>query len=196
MRSNFLLHCPGAVRLARSREGASATEFAILAPAFLALVVGLVEVTGVFLANGLLEGAVREASRYGITMRCGETRSTVIRQIIADNTYGLIDMSSATIDTKVYPNFGAIGQPEPYTDTNRNGQYDGGEPFTDVNGNGAWDSDQGRAGEGAAGEVVQYSVRYNWPLFSPFLAPVLGSGGIVPLRATVAVRNEPPGPCT
>jgi Flp pilus assembly protein TadG len=179
----------------RSDSGASATEFAILAPAFLALVVGLIEVTGLFLANGLLEGAVREASRYGITVRCNENRTTVIRQIVADNTYGLIDMNTVTISTSVYQNFASIGQPEPFTDSNSNGRYDAGEPFTDINGNGAWDADQGRTGEGTAGDVVQYTIRYNWPLFSPFLAPVLGSGGIVPLRATVAVRNEPPGSC-
>jgi len=32
------------------------------------------------------------------------------------------------------------GPPEPYTDTNGNGQYDEGEPYTDSNGNGQWDA--------------------------------------------------------
>lgn len=197
MFANFLSLCPRPVaRVARSNSGASVMEFAILAPVFLALVVGVIEITGLFLANGMLEGALREASRYGITVRCNEDRAATIRQIVANNTYGLVDMNLLTIDTRVYQSFAVIGQPEPFTDQNGNGRYDPGEPYTDVNGNGSWDADQGRPGAGAAGDIVQYTVRYNWPLYSPFLAPVLGTGGFVPLRATVAVRNEPPGSCT
>lgn len=181
-------------RLWRCRSGVTALEFAFAAPVIVLIVAGIVELSMVMFVSTLSEGALREASRFSITgfVPAGMTREQRILQIISDHTIGLVDMSKATITYKVYPSFGDIGKPEPYTDNNpANGSYDPGEPFQDINGNGQWDSDMGAAGLGGPGDVVLYTIRFDWPLLTPLLAPVIGSNGKIALKSSVAVRNEP-----
>ena len=94
----------------------------------------------------------------------------------------------------VYDSFDDIGEPEPFTDQEpMNGAYDAGEPFSDTNGNGTWDADMGTAGVGGPGDVVVYTVSYDWPLLTGMLFSWMGTDGKVPLRASIAVRNEPYG---
>ena len=179
--------------LAGERSGATALEFAILAPVLFLAVIGIIELAIVLLIQVLLEGSVREASRFGITgyTPAGVTRDTQIRNVVARYTIGLINPNAITITTKVYPSFGQIGQPEPYTDSNHNGHYDAGEPYTDINGNGRWDADMGASGSGSAGDVVLYTVSYDWHMITGLMRPLMGTNGVVHLQASIAVRNEP-----
>ena len=107
------------------------------------------------------------------------------------DTLGLINVNNATITHKVYQNFGDIGKAEPYTDQNGNGQYDVGEPYVDVNGNGKWDSDMGVAGLGGPGQVVLYTITYDWTSWTHLIEPLFGKDGQITLTASTAVRNEP-----
>jgi hypothetical protein len=140
--------------------------------------------------GSILESAMAEASRYGITglTTAGLSRDEQVIQIVSERTYGLIDLDDAEIDTLVYPSFGDIGQPEPYLDANASGGYDAGESYTDVNENGQWDADMGAAGLGGPGEVVLYRISYEWGLLTGLLRPLIGT---IPQSAAIAVRNEP-----
>lgn len=180
-------------RLALGREGASAIEFAFVVPVLILLVVGAIEVATIAHASTLLNGGLREASRFGMTglKPATGTREARIAEIINQHGAGIIKVGEANITSHVYPNFTSIGQPEPYVDANSNGVYDIGEPFTDVNCTAVWDPDMGLAGPGAGGEVVLYRVDFNLPLRTGLLAAVIGEAGKVPLSATVALRNEP-----
>ncbi len=71
-----------------------------------------------------------------------------------------------------------------------NGQIDPGE-YVDINGNNQWDADMGAAGAGGPGAVVVYKVKYDWPLLTGLLTPLLGQNGYVTLSVSTAVRNEP-----
>ena len=141
----------------------------------------------------LIESGLRDASRYGITGSevSGVSRMERIVQIVSERTLGLVDMAEADVDVLVYPSFSDIGRGEDFVDGNANGVYDLGETFTDANANGVWDADIGVAGVGAAGDVVVYSMRYDWPLLTPFAGTFIGSGGTFPIAAAIAVRNEP-----
>jgi Flp pilus assembly pilin Flp len=174
-------------RLWKRNDGASAVEFALVAMPFILTVVGIIEVAMILFADVLLEGALRDSSRFGITGETpqGTTREAMIRRIINERTIGLIDMDKVEIETLSYGDFSDVDQPP------NNGQYDVGEPFTDVNGNGHWDADMGKDGPGGSAAVVVYRVSYDWPLLTGLLSPVLGSAGYVHLRASTAVRNEP-----
>ena len=55
----------------RSRRGAVAVEFAIVAPVFLAIVLGVAEVSQLVEAQNLLETAAREGARFGAMDRTG-----------------------------------------------------------------------------------------------------------------------------
>ena len=179
-------------RLRRDADGATAVEFGFIAPALLIVAWATIELGLVLLANTLLEGSVREAARAGLTgyTPAGLNRQDFIKNIVKEHTIGLIDMNNLTIDTKVYASFADIGKPEPFTDTNGNGQRDAGEAFVDINGNGQWDADMGVAGLGGPGDIVVYTLKYDWPLFAGYGETIFGTASF-PLRASVAIRNEP-----
>ena len=177
-------------RFLRNRRGASVIEFAFMAPLTITMLIGIIELGMLFLVSSSLENAVLASSRFGITGNTtdGTTREEIIRDVIEQNTYGLVPMEEVTIDTIVYDNFSDIGQPEPFADANGNGTFDTGESFTDVNGNGTFDTDVGLAGLGGPGDIVLYRIRYQIRsltlLFDPFFT-------VIDHSATVAVRNEP-----
>jgi Flp pilus assembly protein TadG len=179
------------LRLALGDKGKAIVEFALVAPAFLAITLSILEFSGIMFVQTLLEGGAREASRYGITGQQpdGISRDDMILQIVSENSFGIIDMDELAMDTKVYSNFSEVGQPEPFTDQNDNDAYDSGEPYTDSNGNGSWDDDMGAAGLGGPGDVVVYSMSYDWPIMIPLFQPLFGDH--VTLQANIAVRNEP-----
>lgn len=174
----------------RDQRGVSSIEFAILGPLTITLLIGLLELGMVFLVSGSLENAVLASSRFGITGNTpeGVTREDIIRDLIDENTFGLVDQGEVQIDTIVYDNFSDIGKPEPFADANGDGQWNDGESFTDVNGNGQYDTDVGLAGLGGAGDIVLYRISYRistlTALFDPFFRTIDHS-------AAVAVRNEP-----
>lgn len=177
----------------RDQRGTATTEFIVVAMSLVVLTIGVFEVAAVMIVNVLVEGGLREASRAGITgyAPVGKTRDQVILELLDKHTQGLVTPQTATIETRVYPSFAQVGQPEPFTDTNGNGIRDNGETYTDVNGNGAWDADMGVAGLGGPGDVVHYRVSYDWHLLTGLLMPDLSSNGIIRLSASVVVRNEP-----
>lgn len=179
--------------LARDESGATLAEFALVAPVLAYMTLGSFEFGTIMLTNSLMEGALREASRYGITGRevDGEDRMTTIRRVIDEHTLGLVDMDDAKIDVLVYDKFGSIGDGEPYIDGNGDGQYTPGESFSDQNGNGSWDSDVGSQGAGEDDDVVLYRIQYDWPIMTPAMAKIIGKDGKFPLKASIAVRNEP-----
>ena len=177
-------------RLRREEDGSEAIEFALIFPGFLLILVGALEFSMMVFIGSILESAMAEASRFGITgsTPAGVSREDQVREIVRERTYGLVNIDDAHIETLVYPSFGDIGKPEPYTDTNGNNMYDEGEPYTDVNGNGQWDADMGAAGLGGPGEVVLYRITYTWGVLTPMLKPIIGS---ITQSASIAVRNEP-----
>ncbi len=180
-------------RFLRCRKGVSALEFALVAPIMLLTITGIIDLMLVMFVTALMEGGLRDASRLGRTgfQPAGTTREQAILDKIADATIGLVDINQAQVTTLMYEDFGSIGQPEEYTDTNGNSQYDAGEPWIDTNPNGVWDEDQGAAGIGSSSTVVLYKVRYNWRLLTPLLPAILPNGYDFPIEVSLAVRNEP-----
>ena len=162
-------------------RGQAIVEFAFLAPIFLGMLGAIMEFSGIMFVQAMLEGSAREASRYGITgfTSGGVSRADQIKAIVEQHTHGIIDMDKLDMDTLVYENFADVG----------NEVWDNDEPFIDVNGNGTWDPDMGAAGMGGPGDVVVYSMRYDWSIMIPLFRPFFGN--TIPIRADIAVRNEP-----
>lgn len=178
-------------RLLKDRTGAAALEFSLVAMPLLILVVGTVELAvGAFIGS-TLESAVLDASRYGITggTKDGVPRAERVRNMVAQKTLGLVDMDRVELETLVYQSFDDIGQPEPFTDSNKDGSYNSGEPYTDVNGNGKWDPDMGAVGLGGPGDIVIYNISYEWGIITPFMHNIVGP--FLTQSASIAVRNEP-----
>lgn len=182
-------------RFLRDRRGVAAIEFAAVGLLIVTTAVGLVELAMILFVNSLMEGGLREAARYGVTGFTGgaETREAEVLSIVGRHTEGLVDLAEVELVTLVYPGFAAVGEPEPFTDANGNGSYDSdpAEDFVDINGNGQWDADMGAAGLGGPGDIVLYTLRYDWPLVTGLLDGVIGVEGRMPLSASIVVRNEP-----
>jgi Flp pilus assembly pilin Flp len=184
------MHTVWTRRFLADRDGAAAVQFALITPALLLLLVGSFEVAMLLFVSGTMESAVLAASRYGITgfTEDGVSREERIREIIESRTLGFVDMKRTSIDTLVYASFDQIGQPEPFTDANKNGIHDPGEAFNDVNGNGQWDNDMGKAGLGGPGDVVLYDIEFETGAVTHLFEPIFGR---IVHHASVAVRNEP-----
>ena len=179
-------------RIIANRKGVTAVEFAFVAPVVLLMIFATIEISWFMLSSVILESAVREASRAGITGYTpdGMTRSAYIEQQVDDNIL-LMDKTKINFETTIYETFADINQPEPFTDSNANGNYDIGEPYTDVNGTGAWDADMGVAGVGGAGAVVVYRVTYPWQMMTPFIGQFFPNNGLFNITSGMVVRNEP-----
>jgi Flp pilus assembly protein TadG len=180
-------------RFARSNDGAAALEFALVLPPLCLILLGMFEMSMLMFAQASMEGALREAARFGMTGSVSDPaqRQTQILAIIDKDTLNLFDMKDASISFEIYNSFSNIGKPEPFVDSNGNGTWDSGESYTDVNGNAKWDADQGAAGIGTSAQIVQYTVQYDWHVITPFMAPMFGKNGKVHLKASVVLRNEP-----
>jgi Flp pilus assembly pilin Flp len=178
---------------AADKRGVTAAEFALVVPVCVTLICVFIDIMMVMFITMATEGGLGGGSRYAITgyIEPGKTREQKILEIVQEHTYGLVAPADMALTTKVYPSFADVGKPEPFVDSNGNGQYDSGEPYTDINGNGRWDSDMGTDGPGGPGAVVAYVLTYSWTLWTPFAAEIWGDGGRVTMRATIAVRNEP-----
>ncbi len=200
---NISAFCSSAIRAPRTAlrrrcfiaddNGGTIVEWAFMLPLLITFTFVVIDLAMILAINILVEGGLREAARYGITgyVPPGVTREARIRQLVKQNAFGLLQDGSFTISYKVYPSFNDVGKPEPYTDSNGNGQYDAGEPYTDVNGNGEYDLDMGKAGLGGADDIVAYRVSFDWTVLTPFLSPLVGTNGKLAFAATVVVKNEP-----
>ena len=180
--------------LALAREGSPAIEFALAFPVVIGLTMGVVEVSYIAFAESTLEGAVRDASRRGVTGFTpeGNSREEFVKGRIIEMMGSFTLHGPVDIETLVYDSFGDINEPEPFTDENGNGSYDAGECFSDINENGVWDADMAESGLGGAGSVVVYTARVEIELLTPAFQWLTGSGdGLIELAASTAVRNEP-----
>jgi Flp pilus assembly protein TadG len=203
-------------RFARDRRGATAVEYALLLPFVMLMSFAIVEVSLCMASLVTLEGGLKEASRYGITSQDpgtltpamlaqvpttfsgADTRTKQIMAILNMNTLDLIDLNTATVTTQVFSSFSVVKDGEPYTDTNNNGQYDLGEPYSDMNCNGVRDGPGAAStGVGASGNIVVYTVTYNWNILTPFMGPLLGKKDVntgkyyIPMSSSIVVKNEP-----
>lgn len=148
----------------RHNEGATAIEFALIAPVLFLLIFGIIEFSLIMFTSSVIEGATATISRQSKT---GADRSTAatsaaraaedsarLRQMVLDRGRGVI--RSQYLDVATRP---------------RNSQ-------------------SGTVGE--ASEMVIYTVSYDWQILTPFLAPIMGrEDGVFPISSTTAVVNEP-----
>jgi len=174
-------------------DGATAVEFAIIAPVLIFLTFAIVESGIAFAADIVLKNATYDAARTGRTGFVSEnsTQDATVKAKIRNQAGVFMDADKLVITSLSYKGFDALKKPEPFTDKNGNGVRDDGENFTDVNGNGVYDIDQGANGYGGTAQVVLYTVTYPWTFHTPVLKQLVGNDGTVELTATAVVQNEP-----
>jgi Flp pilus assembly pilin Flp len=183
-------------RARQNEKGAAAIEFAMLAPVYFILLIGIMETALVMFAQNVLESAASNAARIGKTGYVSPqqlTREATVAQTVQRLAGFIMRPADITITTTAYNSLSLVGTGESYIDANTNGRWDVGENFTDSNGNGQYDRDIGRNGLGDEGNIVIYTISYPWPIMTPAMTLFLGTDGILTLRARVVVKNEPYG---
>jgi Flp pilus assembly protein TadG len=148
-------------RYIKSTEGTNLIEFAILAPVFLLMIIGLFDLGSLMIIQTSLDAGARQASRFGITGAGGVNRPALITQDVIDTisnySGGIVNTKNLIITVSAYPD------------------------ITNVS------AGKGTVGSfGAGGQVVQYNITYQWKSFiSSF-----GFPAFITLKANAVVQNE------
>lgn len=168
-------------------DGVSIVEFALIAPALMVMLMGLMDVSYNVYATAILEGTIQEAARDS-TIEAASTNS--LDQMIKEDVQDLVPDATFTFERKAYAQFSDVSRAEDFTDVNGDGVCNDGEPFEDANGNNSYDSDRGIDGLGGARDAVLYTATMSYPRAFP-IAPLIGIDPSFTVSASTVLRNQP-----
>jgi Flp pilus assembly pilin Flp len=177
-------------RLAGDENGATIVEFALVAPVFLVLLLGIFDFGHLMYARSVLQGAVHQAGRNS-GLESGSDLMAAIDDEVRSQIGHIVPRGSLLTSRTNYQSFNDVNKPEDFVDANANGVYDEIECFTDVNGNGQWDEDRGADGLGGADDVVLYTATLEYDRIVP--VNLLGGGDRRSVSASTILRNQPFG---
>jgi Flp pilus assembly protein TadG len=177
----------GLAKLARAQDGNAVIEFAIVAPVFLLLLLGVFDIGQMAYGKAILNGAVEQAARSG-SLETADT--TALDTMVQNALKPILPNATITSTRKSYYDFVDVARPEKFTDTNGNGTCNTGEPYIDENRNGQWDADIGNSGNGSANDVVLYTVTVTYkPIFR--LTTMNGWNNNRTMTAVGVRKNQP-----
>lgn len=173
--------------LAADRRGVATIEFALVAPVFLVLLMGMLNVGQVAYGAAVLNGAVQKAARDSTLEGANtEQADAIVRELVSPVLPG----ASYTSRRTNYYDFADIGRAERFNDQNGNGNCDPGEVYIDENSSGQWEREIGRSGNGGASDVVVYTVEVQFqPVFRIPLMPEQWRRKV--LTASAIKKNQP-----
>ncbi len=176
-------------RLRRDQRGTAMVEFALTAPVFLLLLLGIVDYCHQMYAQQVLQGAVSQSARLS-TLESYAGNQTLLDESVRSRVKAVYKEADVKFKRLAYESYDQVGKPEPLTDKNGNGVWDTGECFEDLNGTGAWEADRGTAGNGGADDVVLYEASMEFARLLP-VWKMLGQPEATTLRASTVLRNQP-----
>ncbi|MCH2547347.1 MAG: pilus assembly protein [Alphaproteobacteria bacterium] len=157
------------VALHKNQEGATAIEFAVVAPVLFLLIFGIIEFGILFATQSALEGATNSAARtYKAQARDGNKGADAgtIHNLITQYSGGLVMPGSLRVVAKRLANWGTSSMPK--------------------------NSKKNRGRTGGTGDIMQYRIYYDYEIKTPFLSKIMGGKrGVMALQASTVVQNEP-----
>lgn len=181
-------------RLRGNARGVALVEFALTAPVFLLLLMGIFDYCWQMYAQQVLQGAVSQAGRDA-TLEFYAKSQTALDDRVRAQVLNVFKDANVTFTRKAYDRFDQVGVEERYTDTAdkdgvKNGKYDLGECFDDFNKNGHWDADRGSDSNGGADDVVLYTASMKFDRVLP-VWKMLGQPQSTTLSSSTVLRNQP-----
>ena len=181
--------------LVKDEFGAVLTEFGLLAPVMLLLLIGAFDVGHSLYLKTIIEGAVQKAARdSGLESGTLTASQTAIDTKVRAQLTPLLGNKTINITRTYFRNFADAdaGAAEPFSDSDGDSICDKGEPYEDRNNSGSWDATGGATGQGQAQDAVIYKVSITYPRMFPL------HGFIdVPANSTVSaetvMNNQPYG---
>ena len=165
-------------RFGRNRKGSAAVEFALVAPAFFALLFAIIETALMFFASQILETVAQESARQimtGQSQAAGNTAATFITNVVCGQPQPVLNCNNISVDVESDPSqFANVTIANPVT-------------------NGSFDATKLKFNPGASCSVVTVTLYYQWQMFVVGLGYNISNlkGNIRLLSATAAFRNEP-----
>ena len=163
-------------RLLSSEGGATAVEFALIAPAFLALLLAIFEVASVLLMQQALQTATTKAARLILTGQAQSQNTTAaqFQQLVCNDATSLFNCSNLYVNVQTFASFSSVSMMNPV----QNGNFNPASMSYSL---------------GSPGSIEVVQVFYEWPVYLGPLGFDLSNmnGNIHLLVATAAFRNEP-----
>jgi Flp pilus assembly protein TadG len=151
-------------------------EFALVAPAFIALLLAIMQTGIVFLAQQVLQTATTQAARLVLTgqAQSGNLSAAQFKQAVCTAATSLFSCGGIYVNVQKFSSFSSIALTNPVS-------------------NGAFSSAGMGYNPGGAGDIVVVQVFYQWPVLPGPLGFTLANTGSNTrvLTATAAFRNEP-----
>jgi len=161
----------------RSRGGAAAVEYALIALPFFTIIIGIMEVSWQLATGAALDHAALKASRFGATgstqvpawqtggrppAELPGSRTEAVRWLVSTTTGGLIRLDAAllTVTSASWSGLGATGGAS-------------------------------AANEGGSGAIVSYTITYRQPFITGGFAASFWGGSSFLHRTFIVVKNEP-----
>lgn len=158
-------------RLRGDRRGNAVVEFAIIAPVFLLLVIGVIDMAFLHLTQAVLDQATRHAARLIAT---GQVQlgggAAMFKSDLCTRAAMLIPCNALQTNVQAYSSFSAIVTP----------------PKLDAKGN----LGTQQFNPGTAGDEVLVQVLYPRPFLSTWVAQVTGRGTTAAVISTTVFQNE------
>ncbi len=190
-----MLHALRTIR--RNQSGTSITEFGLIAPVVLIMLLGTYDVGHEMYVKSVLNGALQEVGRNSaLEGATNADQRAEIDERLTQSVKGVVPNAEVEVTRRYYKTFSqaAAAQAEDVIedDEDANNQCDEGESFMDANHNGKWDKDGGTDGQGGAKDVVIIGVTLRYDRLFPS-ASFIGYGSDVILVSDSVIANQPYG---
>jgi Flp pilus assembly protein TadG len=174
--------------LGRDKSGATIIEFAMILPTMCMLLMAAFDLGYRAYAASVVQGALHEAGRMATVGGISQSQIDArVRARLSD----FARRSTIEIRTQSYQEFTGVSQPEPFTVDNAPfNVVNSGDCWKDFVPNGTRDTDRGRAGLGAADDVVRYEITMSYQALVP-VRSMLGWSDTETIRANTILRNQP-----
>jgi Flp pilus assembly protein TadG len=169
-----VLRRSGVGPLLRDERGSAVIEFALVGPPFFLLMAGILEVSVMFFASSVIEGATKEAARQ---IRTGQVQSSAdplvaFKTELCDSLVGVIDCNDVVFNVQTFSSFSTVSMD---IELDEDGKIinTGFLP-------------------GGSGAVTVVRAMYRWDFLTPLLGEFMPAGVAGHLLvSTVAFQNEP-----
>lgn len=167
-------------RLQKSERGTAFIEFALTAPVFLLILLGIFDYCWQMYAQQVLQGVVAKAGRDA-TLEGFAADQTALDAKVALQVKQVFKNADVAFSRRVFDDYSDI-RPLRWVDSNANG-------IQDPSPEDCWE-DGGRQGNGGADDVVQYTVSMRFDRVLPVWR-MLGQPQYKTLSSTTLLRNQP-----
>jgi Flp pilus assembly protein TadG len=168
-------------RFCSARRGTTAVEFALIAPAFIAMIIAIFQVTTFLFAQQVLQNAAVAAGRLIMTgqVQNGSVTQSQFATDVCPSVQALFTCANLMVNVQSYADFSAAssGTGEPTLTYNSNGTVSN-----------TWTYDPG-----TPGQVMVVQLIYQWPIIGGPFGYVLNNigNGYTEMMGVTAFRVEP-----